>query len=406
MEQNIQNRNKFVFYNQKGIEISNKELRDEILKNIKQIGNYSIPSKYYTFLNKRNLYEIKDGDFLVSLSSYGKKFIIYLMKMNNKKYSILINKKNEVMIHCQYMFHQSLYDGTLFDGELVKNEDNKWIFIINDIPYYKGENIITKSFEERQEILDNILENEYMKSEGDNIIHGTHVLGMTYITKKIYFPYENMEDMCKRFRESLKYKSSGIYFKNIYNYSDNYLYLFPECRTDHQVLQRDNVETTLTTTTSTTNKTIKNNDVEDDIFGDVEVETTTTSTTNKKMVDKDVLVKQKTCDFLIKPTIKPEVYELYCRSVDRHIERYSYAGIPNMETSLFVKNLVKDVEYDMDLTTYMNSNKRVYVKCKFNKITKKWIPIERAEQMDHHNNINKIQVILDNADSDSESDDE
>ena len=40
--------------------------------------------------------------------------------------------------------------------------------------------------------------------------------------------------------EELNYKCSGLYFKNNDNFSDNYLYPFPECRSDYKVNQMKN----------------------------------------------------------------------------------------------------------------------------------------------------------------------
>lgn len=390
-------RSKPIFLNQRGFEIHQKEIREEIYKNIRRLGNFAVSSKYYTFLNKKNLYEIKDGDFRVSLSSYGKKFVLFLISIQDRKYSILMNKKNEVMIHSSYKFHQSLYEGTLLDGELVKNEDNKWIFIVNDVPYYKGENMITKNFDTRMEVLDTILEREYLESEDQ----------MTYVVKKIYFPIENMEDMSRRFRESLNYKTSGIYFKNVYNYSDNYLYVFPECRTDHQILnpvevkekeKEEEVEEKKEEVED--EKRYERVEEEDDIFGDVEV----VQEERKREPEKDTKLERKYCKFLIRPTVKPDVYELYCRSVDRHIEKYSYAGIPNMSVSQFVRGLFVSMEMTEDITTLIKERKAIYVECKYHKIFKKWIPYKRCEDMDHHTFINKVQILLDNRDDDSESD--
>ena len=98
---------KKVFFNQKGYEVNDSELRINILKNIKNIGKFSITSKYYNFLSKKNLNEIRDGEFRISLSSYGKKFVLFLTNIEDSRYSILINKKNESMVNCQYKFHQS-----------------------------------------------------------------------------------------------------------------------------------------------------------------------------------------------------------------------------------------------------------------------------------------------------------
>lgn len=380
-----------VYFNHRCFEIQQKEIREEVFRNVKRIGNYNVTSKYYTFLNKRNLSEIKDGDFRISLSSYGKKFLLFLTTYQEKKKSIFINKKNEVMMDTSFKFLGDLYQGTLLDGELVKNDENKWIFIINDIPYYKGENMITKSFEERQRIIMHLLDRERMVSDGTDT---------TYISRKIYFQYKNLQDMCKRFRESLNYKTSGVWFRNIFNYGDNYLYVFPECRTDHQILNPVVEE-----------KVVKeeekvDEEKEDDIFGDVEVVESTKRKIESAPVE-SVSITNKV-KFMIRPTMKPDLYELYCRSVDKHVEKYSYAGIPNMETSRFLKELMKDSSLDDDITTLIREKKAIYVECKYHKIFKKWIPMNRCEDMDHHTQINKIQILLDNEknDSDSDSDEE
>ena len=395
---------KTVYFNQKGFEIQEKELRHEVYQSIKRIGHYNVTSKYYNFLNKKNLSEIKDGEFRVSLSSFGKKYILFLIKIHDKRYSILINKKNEIMVTCQYKFHQSLYDGTLLDGELVKNENNKWIFIINDIPYYKGENLITKSFDDRQNIIVELLKNEYRREEQNN--------HMTYICQKIYVKYEYLEDLSKRLRDSLSYKCSGLYFKNIFNYSDNYLYIFPECRTDHQILNKPVEEVTSETVVHTSSEEIKRveevveevkkkNYIEDDIFGDLEV--VKTNEEEKSLEKEKKRPARKYCKFLIKPTSKPEVFELYCRAVDRHIEKYSYAAIPDMKTSKFLKDLFISYTPMDDITSLINEKKAIYVECLYNKNFKRWIPYKKCDDMDHHTFINEIAIIMNTYSSDSES---
>ncbi len=388
-----------VFFNQKGYEISQKEIRDEVYLQLRRFGNYAISSKYYNFLNKKNLFELKDGEFRVSLSSYGKRFVLFLVTIQDKRYSILINKKNEVMIRSQYKFHHDLYEGTLFDGEIVKNENNKWIFIINDLAYYRGRSIVTQSFEERQSIIDSILLNEYSNEDKDQ--------QMTYISKKLFVTIDKTEDLSKRFRESLNYKTSGLYFKNIYNYSDNYLYVFPECRTDHQILNPVQVQEVQEVPDvqveeikkDIVERVIEKGDEEDDIFGAVEV---------VREVPKVVVQEErKVCRFMIRGTVKPDVYELYCRSVDRHTEKYSVAGIPNMDTSRFLKEVMKDADNTSDITSLLREKRAIYVECKYHKIFKKWIPYRRCDDMDHHTFINRMQILLDNQqESDEEESDD
>ena len=54
---------------------------------------------------------------------------------------------------------------TSFEVYSQKNEDNKYIFLINDIAYYEGESLITKNFEYRHSIIEKIMNNNYELDE-------------------------------------------------------------------------------------------------------------------------------------------------------------------------------------------------------------------------------------------------
>ena len=138
-------------------------------------------------------------------------------------------EKNDTMTVTQLKFTDDIFLGTLFDGELVKNDEDKWIFLINDIAYYKGESVVTKSFTERESIIENILNIEH---DNDNI-SGSQSF---FISKKNYFTYNNIKDFVENYMNNLNYKCSGLYFKSMNNFSDNYLFIFPECRSDTKIL--------------------------------------------------------------------------------------------------------------------------------------------------------------------------
>jgi len=62
------------FSNKKSLEIVSPQIRNDITSLISNIGNFNLTSKYYTFLNKKNVNNLKDKNFLVSLSTLGKKW--------------------------------------------------------------------------------------------------------------------------------------------------------------------------------------------------------------------------------------------------------------------------------------------------------------------------------------------
>ena len=406
-----------LFCGKKSLHVNNSSLIQQIKQKIKQIGSFNLSSKYYTFLSKKNVNNLKESSFLVSLRSFGKNFILFVTKLNDKNYCIFINKKNESMNIVQFHFNQEIYDGTMFDGELVKNNLNNWIFIINDIAYYKGKNIITERFTKRQSIINNILQNEY-KNNNNNF----------YIIKKDFFGYEKINDLVDKYQECLNYKHSGLYFKNVDNFSDNYLFIFPECRTDSKILNNgitiDNQKVIVDNNSnqndidnnmkSSIEQNILSNE-EENLFGDTEFissnnkNNNNTNTTNSNT--NNIFIKQKpiqqvnnneklklnkiTCNFLINPTNLPDVYELYCYSNNNAIEKYSYAAVPDINTSKLLKELISFNNINDNIHKKINNNNIIYVECNYHKKFKKWVPFKKADNIDSIQTINQTQIILD-----------
>jgi len=351
-----------IFSDKKSLLILSNEITNNIKLCINNIGNFNLTSKYYTFLNKKNVNKLKEKPFLVTLSTFGKKFILFITKYNNKNYCIFINKKNDKMTVTQLKFSDDIFLGTLFDGELIKNEKGKWIYLINDIAYYKGKNIITKSFLDRQYLLEDILKNEHQYSLIDDTL---------YISKKKYFDYNNIKSLVNDYTKYLNYKCSGLYFKSINNFSDNYLFIFPECRSDSKILNNCiSIDYT------------KNNDNE--LFIDAEIIKDINDEKQNLKLDKI------TCCFIIFSTDLPDIYELYLKNTNNKIEKYSYSSVPDIKTSNFLKDifLKKNDEDDKD-------DKEIYVECNYHKLFKKWIPYKIVNFCDNINTVNQIQIILD-----------
>ena len=119
----------------------------------------------------------------------------------------------------------------------------------------------------------------------------------------------------------------------------------------------------------------------------------------KEIKDKPKLEKT-TCRFLINSTAMPDIYELYCKNSNNQIEKYSYASIPDITTSIFIKNIFSDFsEYNSDknedINTRVQNGKVIYVECTYHKAFKKWIPYKKVDSIDSINTINQIQIILD-----------
>ena len=390
-----------IFGDKKTLQIVSPQTINDIKSLIKNIGSFNIDSKYYSFLNRKNIGDLKEGRYSVSLSTFGKKFVMFITNYKNKKYCLFINKKNETMTIVQLKFSNEIFDGSLFEGELVKNEDEKWIFLINDVMYYKGKNIVTNDFMQRQEVINDFLENEYEYDENQGF----------FLSKKKYYSFHYLQDLVEKYMNVLNYKSAGLHFKNIDNFCCNYLYIFPENRTDSKILQNgtiiDDITNNITKEVHFNKEEHKKVDIksnnnnnlkaeeDDNLLNDFDEVLPETDNIVETVVKRNIIIKKSNndtklekivCKFLIMTTPMPEVYGLYCKGNTSSIDKHSYASVPDMEVSNFLNMLFKD---NTDNST------KIYVECKYHKNFKKWIPYKITDTMDSLETINKIQIMLD-----------
>lgn len=370
----------FFFGKQSNFIQSSSKLYNLVNKNMLSIGRFKIESKYYSFLNKKNLNNLTNYKFFVLLKSFGKNYILFLTKIENRNYCIFINKKNNVMNIVKLNFSDELYEGTLLDGEIVKNEYNKYIFLINDLPYYRGKSLITQNFEERNILLDELLEKNFKVDDE------------LYITKKKKFNFNEINDLVDNYSKVLNYKCSGLLFKNNSNFGDNYLFSFPECRSDSKILKNgitiDNQKVIVQEEHKIISPKNSKSDLEfmddNELFGEVE---------NINVIDS--IDESTTCKFMINPTDLPDIYELYCYSSNNNIEKCSYASVPNIEISNYLKSVINFDSINENILTKIKKNIATFVECKYHKNFKKWIPLKKTDSMDNITVINQVQITLD-----------
>ena len=73
------------FGNSKAMLIQSSKVISKIKKKILNIGAFDISAKYYNFLNKKNINCIKKNKFLFTLNTFGKKHLLFLTKIGEKK---------------------------------------------------------------------------------------------------------------------------------------------------------------------------------------------------------------------------------------------------------------------------------------------------------------------------------
>jgi hypothetical protein len=349
--------------NEKALQITNALHIQELTNRISQYG-IDIEYKRYHFLDKNRANELKQKEHSFVLNTYGAKYLLFLTYVNFKPYALYINRKNSTFFLVKTRFDVTLYQDTMFEGETIKINE-KWYFYVGDCLVYKKANLVVKSYTSRYEILGNILANDYVS---DSYMEPFELI------RKDKYEYEDIIGVKNRLIGSLPFRVNGYVFKCLEAASYDILYIFPECRNkqpdDESPKNGGNDCSKITTpngrndcsqtTSSQTSRTYSGNassqitpKCNDDI-----IQITSQQVKQHQQKGKDE------AKFLMKKTEFPDVYEIYMfDSSNSKKAKIGYAGIPNIECSVMVKNWF----FDKD---------EIYAKCKKNPVNEKWIPVQ------------------------------
>jgi len=289
-------------------------------------------AKVYNEQYSKNL----NNPHIFFLKSSGAPYLLFLTQINGTNYSFLIDKKTSdkyefpKILIVPYDFSNELYNGTLFECELIRDKSQDWSLGINDVYYSHGKNMKGISIIDRLNKVYKLLEDDY----DVNYYSETCPLFV-----KRYFDYKSMGYVKDEYIPSLPYNVRGIYFIPMRVDYANILYLFP--RED---------------TVNVPNKGKRDKHQKH----------------QKQQEKKDKNSKI----FRIMKTMKTDVYELYLKDGDNLVKK----GIA----------LIQTTDLSLKLLSYFEGKEQtdeVKIECKYNPNFDKWVPVALSNgEISHANN--------------------
>lgn len=356
----------------------------------KQLLNYIYSSvelskyKYTILKTESDLHMLDVKKYKVSSNFNGINYLLLFVKIKDKKYSCLIDRRKLSYNLCQTDYNslrimnvrvaldESIYNGTIIDGTYVAA---KKMFVISDCYRFRGKDMTNDQLPIKLININSYLDANY-KSE--NIVNTINLC-----VNKIYDLSETEKLITSEIPKAKNVQIRGLVFHPIVS-STKLIFLFNN--------------------SCNTGNTVDNNNYS-------YIHNTKTNTTNKKNItyacktDKDIIM-----TLQIKNTSIIDVYKLYAvelvnkqepkinnKSVYK-IKKLGMAYIPTKECSHMCRSLFID--------NNMESNKkRILVKCKFDKNKNKWIPLEQDTKLQRPSSIDEIETYMDIIeDTDSDSD--
>ena len=365
---------KISFCNKQACNIVEDSFKEEILDILQTNYYVSIKDKNFHIINPKNIKYIEKNPNFLSVKSSGSLYYLFLTRIENKNYCFFIDKKIKEghkcprIISINYRFSDELFTNTLFDGELLRDKDDNWLYIINNLVIYKAKLMKDKKINYKLNVVYDILTNNYQKDDN---------LEICPLYVKRLFANHEFSYMIKNYIPNLNYNCRGIYFEGIRN-MNNHLFLIPR---GHKFGEpQSNTNTSIQSNTNDDNRYNTNgenryntNDDNHDNLSNTSVQSNTDnrSNTNGNKMNQNIKTNKKKIDisgrdsmiFLVRNTKISDIYNIYCLK-DDEIYKYGGAHINNLKTS---KYMIKCFNEGQDNIT---------MRCEYNNKMEKWKPIE------------------------------
>jgi len=361
------------FCDKTAFNIKTQNVKEQILKDIYNISQIKIIQKHFEILKEHHFKKLNDNPHLISLKSNGNPYLLYLTKYNFVNTCIFIDKKVQAgyflprMIISRFNFPDELFDNTLLEGEMIKDNNKKWIFLINDLYIYKNQSLENKNILKRLEVINNIFID--FKNDPDDVC-------LFQINK--YFKYDKFNYLVNDYKKSLNYTCRGIYFKPLFFKFKNILFNFDDsliCKVHKVKYQKGNefitnknkINQSHNNTNNNTNQNqIQQHNPSHNLPHNPQHNHTRNSYTNENGKVMSHSDNDKLKEFYIENTDLPDVYNLYKIDNNTFTDFFDIAYIPNIVSSNFVRDL------------FINKalNTKIKIECKYVSNFNKWTPIK------------------------------
>ena len=159
------------FGNGKSSIIDSELLKNKIIQECEHLMEIKIkdghfPGSQPVAIEKKDLDILNKKKYVICEKTDGERGILLIINIDNKPMCFMINRKNEFMF-LTYSFKKELFEGSIFDGEIIKNKKDEWNYIIHDCMCYNGKNFTKINHKLRYATIIDFITKRYVNKESD-----------------------------------------------------------------------------------------------------------------------------------------------------------------------------------------------------------------------------------------------
>ena len=323
-----------------------------------------LENKYHIRILQKHWYRLDDNQFnyvkLIKhnacIRSNGNPYFLYFTRYEDVPQIMYIDKKVQPgyqkprIILTRGQFADCIFDNTLLEGEMVKDQKNQWIFLINDVIIYKGTYLKDIELPERLESAYEMFSHHYTSDVIMDVC--------AYQVKKyVDCTKEDVEELVE-FSKSLPYTNRGIYFvplnmkhkPKLINFNDdlikNVFRKVKDCPDFIEKKEDKIIPVAVLSPCPFNNKQPISNQLQKQL----NIPDGLTIDDNNKIM-------------WLKKTEQPDIYDIYETECSQ--TKHSIAYVPSLKFSKMLRNIFKN----------MNVATSVCFLCKYDTDFNKWTPI-------------------------------
>ena len=154
-----------------GEKINNDLITEKIKKEFERllevnIENNVFPGSQPVAIEKKDFPLLKKKEYVVCEKTDGERIILVIINIDNKPMCFTINRKNEYS-YVPLSLKKEVFEGTIFDGELIKNKKDENTYIIHDCLCYNGRNFMKMNHRLRYAAGIDFIVKRYLHKEND-----------------------------------------------------------------------------------------------------------------------------------------------------------------------------------------------------------------------------------------------
>ena len=158
------------FCNSTAFKIDNKDVKEKVYIECERLFDLKLKRDYFpgpqpVAVEIKDIQKLKEG-YMVCEKTDGERAILLLINIDNKPMCFIINRNNELYF-MDLAFKKEVFEGSIFDGEIIKTKNGTFNYLIHDCLSYNGISFLKEPHNLRYACIIDLIVKRYINKEKD-----------------------------------------------------------------------------------------------------------------------------------------------------------------------------------------------------------------------------------------------